>query len=61
MNGLDAAKRIKNMDKKIPIIAQTAFTLEYDEKRSFDSGCDAFLPKPIRQSQLLSLLNTYLT
>ena len=60
MNGLDAAKRIKNMDKKIPIIAQTAFTLEYDEKRSFDSGCDAFLSKPIRQPHLLSLLNTYL-
>ena len=61
MNGLDAAKRIKNIDKKIPIIAQTAFTLEYDEKRSFDSGCDAFLSKPIRQPQLLSLLNNYLT
>jgi signal transduction histidine kinase/CheY-like chemotaxis protein len=61
MNGLEAARKIKNMGKKIPIIAQTAFTLEYDEKRSFDSGCDAFLSKPIRQPQLLSLLNSYLT
>ncbi len=61
MNGLEAARKIKSMNKRIPIIAQTAFTLEYDEKKSFDSGCDAFLTKPIRQPQLLSLLNSYLT
>jgi signal transduction histidine kinase/CheY-like chemotaxis protein len=61
MNGLEAARKIKNMGKKIPIIAQTAFTLEYDEKRSLDSGCDAFLSKPIRNTQLLSLISTYLS
>ncbi len=61
MNGLEAARKIKSMGKNIPIIAQTAFTLEYDEKKSLNSGCDAFLSKPIRKTQLLAILDSYLT
>ncbi|MFC2152455.1 response regulator [Bacteroidota bacterium] len=61
MNGLEAARKIKSMGKKIPIIAQTAFTLEYDEKRTVDSGCDAYISKPITRPQLLNIINTYIS
>lgn len=61
MNGLEAARKIKETGKHIPIIAQTAFTLEYDEKRSINSGCDAYISKPIQKRQLLSILNSFLT
>lgn len=61
MNGLEAARQIKQTGKHIPIIAQTAFTLEYDEKRSINSGCDAYISKPIQKRKLLSILNSYLT
>ena len=61
MNGFEAARKIKEINKSIPIIAQTAFTLEYDEKKSFDSGCDAYMSKPIRKPQLFSILDSYLS
>ena len=60
MNGLEASRHIKALDKKIPIIAQTAFTFEFEEKVSIDSGCDAYIPKPIRGAKLLSLLDEFL-
>ncbi|MCB2195125.1 MAG: response regulator [Bacteroidetes bacterium] len=61
MNGLQAARKIKSIEKNIPIIAQTAFTLEYNKQRSIESGCDAYLSKPITKSQLLSLISNFIT
>ena len=59
MNGLEATRHIKALNKNIPIIAQTAFTFEFEEKISFDSGCDAFIPKPVHGAKLLSLLDEF--
>lgn len=61
MNGLEAARKIKSLEKGIPIIAQTAFTLEYDKQNTMESGCDAYLSKPITKSQLLSLISNFIT
>jgi signal transduction histidine kinase len=60
INGLEAARIIKGINKNIPIIAQTAFTMEYDQKYSVQSGCDAYIPKPIKESKLLTILNDFL-
>jgi len=60
MDGLDATKAIKKVDKEIPIIAQTAFAMENDEKMSLEAGCDAYISKPIRKHKLFELLNEYL-
>jgi PAS domain S-box-containing protein len=60
MDGLDATRAIKKVDKEIPIIAQTAFAMENDEKMSLDAGCDAYISKPIRKHKLFELLNEYL-
>ncbi|MBU8892765.1 MAG: response regulator [Bacteroidales bacterium] len=59
MNGLEATKHIKALGRKIPIIAQTAFTFEFEENISIDSGCDAYIPKPVRGAKLLSLLDEF--
>jgi len=61
MNGLEAARIIKEINRNIPIIAQTAFSLEYDENKSINSGCDAYITKPITKNQLLNLLDNYLS
>lgn len=60
MNGLEAARIIKEMNKNIPIIAQTAFTTEYNKKYSSNFGCDAYIPKPIKETKLLNLINDFL-
>jgi len=61
MDGLEASRIIKKIKPDISIIAQTAFAMENDEKSSFEAGCSAYISKPIRKPQLLSILNTYLT
>lgn len=46
--------------KQIPIIALSASTVELVEQKSLLAGCVAFLPKPIEQQKLFSLLAKYL-
>jgi CheY-like chemotaxis protein len=60
MNGFDATRRIKEIDKTVPIIMQTAYILSGEEEMSFEAGCDEFIPKPIKFKNLLSLVNKYL-
>ncbi len=60
MNGLEATKIIKSMGLNIPIIAQTAFAFETDEKTSYNSGCDAYISKPILHPKLMDLLAQFL-
>lgn len=57
MNGLEATKIIRRAGKKVPIIAQTAFTLEMEEKVRVESGCDAYISKPIDKQKLLMLIS----
>lgn len=49
VDGLDLIRALKAepSSANIPILAVTAFTLEYDRTRAFAAGCDGYLPKPI--------------
>lgn len=60
MSGLDAAREIKRVKPSMPIIALTAYALSGDRERSLEAGCDDYLSKPFRRSDLLELLNKYL-
>lgn len=44
----------------IPVIAATACVFEQDQSRSFDAGCSDFLTKPIRNEQLLGVIQKHL-
>ncbi len=56
MSGLTAAKYIKKLNPKLPIIAQTAFALESD-KNKYASLFDDYLTKPIHESELRKAIN----
>ena len=60
--GFEAAQEIRQIPeiKNTPIIAISASVLEVDRHQSQLAGCDAFLPKPIDEPKLLSLLQEYL-
>lgn len=47
MNGFDAAREVKRINPKIPIIAQTAFSMKDDRAKCFEAGCDDYIAKPI--------------
>ncbi|MBN1599440.1 MAG: PAS domain S-box protein [Bacteroidales bacterium] len=59
LNGLEATKKIKSINKKMPIIAQTAYAMSTDEDECLRAGCDDYIPKPLRIDDLLSKINKY--
>ncbi|NOQ27193.1 MAG: transporter substrate-binding domain-containing protein [Bacteroidales bacterium] len=61
MNGLEATKRIKKFNPNIPIIIQTAYAMQNDEKESSAVGCDDYLSKPIKKEILISVLEKWLS
>ncbi len=62
MNGLEATKTIKasSQGKKIKIIALTAHALEEERKAILDAGCDAFIRKPYRDTEIFEALEEHL-
>lgn len=59
-NGIEALRALKKMDCAIPIIAQTAYIMEIDEKQMREEGFDDFMAKPIDQLQLLNKMFKFL-
>ena len=61
--GLDVTRLLKQNDqtKIIPVIAITAFTMPEYEKRSLESGCDAYVTKPILMDKLLRTVEAFLS
>ncbi len=61
MDGFEATKEIRKYEKstglpKTPIIALTASVVDDDIQRCYDSGMDAYVPKPVRKEKLLHQL-----
>lgn len=59
VDGYEATRRIRKMGNDIPIIALTAHTMQGDEKKSLEAGCDAYLGKPIKQKELLDIVRSF--
>lgn len=56
MDGLAATTKIRELDKKIPIIAVTAYAFDSDRRNAMAAGCDSFISKPISIVELKSKL-----
>ncbi len=53
ISGYEAAKKIKELRNNIIIIAQTAFVYSGERQKSIDAGCEDYIAKPIRSSELI--------
>lgn len=62
MDGLEMTRTLRQIEKfkAIPIVVATASVFEIDQQRSFEAGCNAFLPKPILINKLLQILQQQL-
>ena len=62
VSGLEVIKWIKEDDsmKSIPIIAVTAFAMKGDEEKIRESGCEAYIAKPISVSHFLETVQKFL-
>lgn len=59
INGLEATKRIKEKNSRIPIIAQTAYAYSDDKVKCLNAGCDGFITKLVRKERLLKMIDKY--
>ncbi len=58
-NGYEATKQIRQFNKEVIIVAQTAFGLAGDKERAIEAGCNDYISKPIDSEYLLSLILKY--
>jgi PAS domain S-box-containing protein len=59
-DGLETTKVIKKINKKVPIIAQTAYAMKGDDAKMKFYGCDDYISKPIEEQFLLNKIDYYL-
>ena len=54
MNGLEVTRKLRETPafSHIPIIGVTAYAIKGDKERVIESGCDAYLSKPISTREL---------
>jgi signal transduction histidine kinase len=58
IDGFTVTARIREIDKEIPIIAQTAYAFAEDRKKALQAGCNDLLSKPITRRTLSKLIDT---
>jgi len=59
MDGYEATRQIRQINKDVVIIAQTAFGLSGDKEKAIMAGCNDYIPKPIQREKLVNLLQKY--
>ena len=63
ISGLEVTRRLKGDERsrRIPIIAVTAFAMGWHEREALDSGCDAYISKPISIFSFLRTVESFLS
>ena len=60
MNGYEATRQIREFNKDVVIIAQTAFGLSGDRQKAIDAGCNDYISKPIIKDLLMAMIQKHL-
>ena len=58
MDGYEATRKIREFNKEVKIIAQTAYALEGDREKALEAGCDEYVAKPIDKEKLFSTIRS---
>ena len=61
INGYEATRHIKLINKDIPIIALTAIAMSGDEFKATEAGCDGYLSKPVSKKSLIEKMAEFVT
>lgn len=62
LSGHDVVQRLKGdaATQAIPVVAVTAFAMVGDDRKALASGCDCYVPKPIRLRDFLMTVASFL-
>ena len=59
MNGYEATRQIRQFNKDVIIIAQTAYGLTGDREKAIAAGCNDYISKPIRKDDLIGVIKKH--
>jgi len=59
MDGYEATRQIRQFNKDVVIIAQTAYALTGDREMAIEAGCNDYISKPIKKAELMALIQKY--
>jgi hypothetical protein len=59
MDGIEATRQIRQFNKDLIIIAQTAFAFSGDREKAIEAGCTDYISKPINTTLLNELIKKY--
>jgi len=61
IDGAEALRQIRAIERRIPVVAVTAFAMNDDRARAFDAGFDGYVEKPISVRALPQQVRDFLT
>ncbi len=56
MDGYEATRKIRKINKNVIIIAQTAYALSGDREKALEAGCNDYISKPVKKDELVELI-----
>jgi len=56
MDGYEATRKIREFNKDVIIIAQTAYAIIGDRAKALKAGCDEYISKPIKESKFREII-----
>jgi PAS domain S-box-containing protein len=59
MDGYEATRKIREFNKEVVIISQTAYVLEGDREKAIAAGCNDYISKPIKKDELGNLIQKH--
>jgi len=59
MNGYEVTRKIREFNKEVIIIAQTAYGQSGDREKAIEAGCNDYIAKPIKKDELMGLIQKY--
>ena len=59
MDGIEATRKIRSVNKDVPIVALTAYALSGDAERFIAEGCNDYLAKPVKSMDIKNMINKY--
>lgn len=57
MDGYEATRKIRQFNKAVIMIAQTAYGFSGEREKAIEAGCNDFITKPIKHSFLIELIS----
>lgn len=60
MDGFEVIEQIRKINKTVPVVAQTAYTLANEKEKCIESGFSDFLSKPINIMQLRNIVTKHM-